>query len=144
MIHAFIEYNSIFKNIKKEIEEYCYKFQIEFEKENIKNKRDIIIYFSIKEILKHLKEDKAILLYNKEHDNSFFHFCFKKISKILHIPVFFNEKDFCNGKKKEILLKTNAFYENNIFSIKNLKKESFLKKHNELLNEIISLKTFKK
>ena len=57
---------------------------------------------------------------------------------------FFNEKDFCNGKKKEFLIKSNNFYENNVFSIKNLKKEFFFKQHEELLNEIISLKTFKK
>lgn len=147
MIHGFIEYNSIFGNIKGKIEDYCYKFQIEFEKEKIKNKREIVIYFSIKEILKHLKENKnnkLILFYNKEFDNPLFHFCFKKISKILNIPIFFNEKDFCNGKKKEFLIKSNNFYENNVFSIKNLKKEFFFKQHEELLNEIISLKTFKK
>jgi len=147
MIHSCIEYNSIFKEIKGNIDGYCYKFQIEFEKQKIKNKRELIIYFSIKEILKYskdIKNNKTILFYNKEFNNPLFHFCFKKISKILNIPIFFIENDFCNGKKKEFLLKSDLFYENNVFSIKNLKKEFFFKQHDELLNEIISLKTFKK
>lgn len=147
MIHIFNDYNIIFKDIKENIEEYCYKFLIEFEKTNIKTKRELLIYFSIKEILKHLKENKnnkTILFYNKEYNNPLFHFCFKKISKILGIPIFFNESDFCNGKRKEFLLKSDLFYENNVFSIKNLKKEFLLVKHSDLISEIISLKTFKK
>ena len=144
MLYELLNYNTLYKNIKLDIEDFCKKFEISFEESKIKTKREILIYFSIIEILKKLEKgklEKPIVIFDSEFNNSLFQFCFKQISKILVIPIFFVENEISNGTKKELILKADSYYDRNVFTIKRLKKQLCMKKHSSLIENICEFKS---
>lgn len=147
MFHEFIYYSSLFGNINNEINKFCLKYEIIFEKEKIKTKRELLIHFSIVEILKHLEESKnryPVLICDLKYKNNLFDFCLKQISKILVVPFFYHDGEVLNGEKIEISLKSDSFYERNIFTMKKLKKYLCSKKHKILIDKIYNFKCFAK
>jgi hypothetical protein len=144
MLYELINYNTLYKNIKLDIEEFCKKFEISFEDSKVKTKRELLIYFSLIEILNKLEKrklEKPIIIFDSNFDNALFRFCFKQISKILVIPVYFVENEISNGTKKELASKADSFYDLNIFTVKKLKKQLFFLKHNTLVENICGFKS---
>ena len=144
MLYELINYNTLYKNIKLDIEEFCKKYEISFENSKVKTKREFLIYFSLIEILKKLEKrklEKPIVIFDSNFNNTLFQFCFKQISKILVIPVFFVENEISNGTKKELVLKADSFYDLNVFTIKKLKKQLCFKKHSSLVSNICNFKS---
>jgi hypothetical protein len=147
MFHEFINYNTLYGNINVEINKFCLKYEIEFEKQKIKTKRELLIHYSLLEILKELENIKCrypVLLYNSNFKNNLFEFCFKQISKILVLPVFFVENESSNGNIIELSLKSESFYNKNTFTMKKLKKYLCSKKQYFLIEKIYNFKCFAK
>lgn len=143
MFHEFINYNTLYGNINVEINKFCLKYEIEFEKQKIKTKRELLIHYSLLEILKELKNRKCrypVILYNSNFKNNLFEFSFKQISKILVLPVFFVENEISNGIKQELILKSDVFYNSNVFTMKKLKKYLCIDKHASLIKDICDFK----
>lgn len=143
MFHEFINFNTLYGNINVEINKFCLRYEIEFEKQNIKTKRELIIHYSIIEILNHLEKSKnryPVLIYDNKYKNNLFEFCFKQISKILTVPFFYNEEEITNGNKIELELKSDSFYNSNVFTMKKLKKYLCSKKHKDIIKNICDFK----
>jgi hypothetical protein len=106
-----------------------------------------LIHFSVLEILKQIeknKNKKIIVLFDSLFCDELYKSSFKQISKILFIPVFFcDSSEITNGLKKEIDLKTEEFYNSNIFTQKRLKKHLCNEKNKELFEKIVSVKSLR-
>jgi hypothetical protein len=144
MFYYFINYKDIFSDIKKDINIFCKKFDIEFNLQKISTKRELLIYYSILHLLNNLSNkrlDKAIILYNNEFNTSLFNFIFSKISNTLILPIIYcNSEDLSEGLKQEFYAKADMFYENNEFTIKKVKKILSDKNFNKLIDRIKSFK----
>jgi hypothetical protein len=147
MFYEYIHFNTLFVEIKEEITKYCNKFDFEFEKCKNKTKKEILIHFSVLEILKQIeknKNKKIIVLFDSLFCDELYKSSFKQISKILFIPVFFcDSNEITNGLKKEIDLKAEEFYNSNIFTQKRLKKHLCNEKNKELFEKIVSVKSLR-
>lgn len=144
MLFYFIHYSTLYDKIKEDITVFCNKFDIEFDKSKIKTKREILIHFSLLEILNKMdknKLEKPIVIFDSNFKNPLFEFTFKQISKLIVVPFYFCEEKIENGIKKELCLKANNFYENNTFSSKKLKKQLLEKKHSYLVESILKFKS---
>ena len=145
MFYEYIHFNTLFVEIKEEITKYCNKFDFEYEKNKIKTKKEILIHFSVLEILKQIeknKNKKIIVLFDSSFCDEIYKSSFKQMSKILFIPVFFcDSKEITNGLKKEIDLKAEEFYNSNIFTQKRLKKHLCNQKNKELFEKIVCVKS---
>ena len=51
MIYYIIKYNILYNNILHDIIKFCNKFEIDFNTQSIKNKKQLIIYYSILQLL---------------------------------------------------------------------------------------------
>lgn len=145
MLFYFIYYSSLYKKIKEDIIVFCNKFDMEFDKCKIKTKREILIHFSLLEILNNMdknKLEKPIVIFDSNFKDSLFEFSFKQISKLLVIPFYFCDEKVENGIKIELCLKSNNFYNHNQFSVKKLKKQFSEKKHSSIIENIINFKCF--
>jgi hypothetical protein len=144
MFYYFINYKDIFSDIKKDINIFCKKFDIEFNLQKISTKRELLIYYSILHLLNNLSNkrlDKAIILYNNEFNSLLFNFIFSKISNTLILPIIYcNSEDLSEGLKQEFYAKADMFYENNEFTIKKVKKILSDKNFNKLIDSIKSFK----
>jgi hypothetical protein len=147
MFYEYIHFNTLFVEIKEEITKYCNKFDFEFEKCKNKTKKEILIHFSVLEILKQIeknKNKKIVVLFDSSFCGELYNSSFKQISKILFIPVFFcDSNEIKNGLKKEIDLKAEEFYNSNIFTQKTLKKHLCNEKNKELFEKIVSVKSLR-
>lgn len=144
MLYYFIHYSTLYSKIKEDITIFCNKFDMEFEKCKIKTKREILIHFSLLEILNKMdknKLEKPIVIFDSNFKDSLFEFTFKQISKLIVIPFYFCDEKVENGIKIELCLKANDFYENNHFSAKKLKKQLSSKKHSSLVEGILNFKS---
>jgi len=104
MLYYIIDYDLIYSSILKNIKEFCFKFDLDFNVLNCKSKKEIIIYYSILEILKKLnknKTEKPIVIFKNIEDLDIFEKALKETSKILSIPIFKINEDFSIGLKKE-------------------------------------------
>jgi hypothetical protein len=144
MFYYFINYKDIFSDIKKDINIFCKKFDIEFNLQKISTKRELLIYYSILHLLNNLSNkrlDKAIILYNNEFNTPLFNFIFSKISNTLILPIIYcDSEDLSEGLKQEFYAKADMFYENNEFTIKKVKKILSDKNFNKLIDSIKSFK----
>lgn len=126
MIYDIIEYKILANNINSQITKFSHKFEIDYYSQKIKTKRELLIYYIILELLQILqsnKINKPIIVFDSEYNNSLLQFCFKKISNILTIPIYYCEKfDRSEGQIKELQIKADGFYEKNVFTTKKLEK----------------------
>jgi hypothetical protein len=147
MMHDFINYNTLYWNIKRDIQSFCIKYDIEYEELKIKTKREILINFSLENILNHIEKleyHNPVFYFQKEYNNNLFVFCFKKIEKILAFPFFYCECFDCSkGIKKELSKKAESFHEKNIFTLKNVKKELNPDKQSNLIEKIVNFKSLR-
>lgn len=145
MLYYIINYNKLYSDILQNIVKFCNKFEIDFNLQSIKNKKELTIYYSILQLLIELKNnklEKPILVF--ENNNKLLESCLNKISKILIIPVYFCDKfDNSEGIIKEIHLKADEFYEKNIFTTKKLKKLLMGNNFNVLIEKIEKFKLLK-
>ena len=142
MIYYIINYNNLYSDILQNIIKFCNKFEIDFNSQSIKNKKELTIYYSILQLLIELKNnklDKPIIIF--ENNDKLLESCLKKISKILIIPVYFcNKFDDSEGIMREINLKADEFYDKNVFTTKRLKKLLMGNNFNVLIEKIKSFK----
>ena len=92
MIYYIIKYNILYNNILHDIIKFCNKFEIDFNTQSIKNKKQLIIYYSILQLLIELKNnnlDKPIIIFEKTIKDYTIESCLNKISKILIIPIYY-------------------------------------------------------
>jgi hypothetical protein len=126
MFYNIINYNILYSDILYNIINFCKKFEIDFESQKIKNKKELTIYYSILQLLLELEKnklEKPIIIYEKIENNNIIEYCLYKISKILIIPIYICDKfNNSDGTIKEISLIADNFYDKNTFSIKKLKK----------------------
>jgi len=140
MLYYIINYDLIYSSILTNIKEFCFKFDLDFSVLNCKSKKEIIIYYSILEILKKLnknKTEKPIVIFKNIEDLDIFEKALKETSKILSIPIFKINEDFSIGLNKELSLKADCFYENNQFTNKGFTKIISRYSFKEELNEKI-------
>ena len=146
MLYYIINYNKLYLDILQNIIKFCNKFEIDFNLQSIKNKKELTIYYSILQLLIELKNnklEKPILVF-ENNNNKLLESCLKQISKILIIPVYFCDKfDNSEGTIKEIFLKADEFYENNFFTTKKLKKLLMGNNFNVLVEKIEKFKLLK-
>lgn len=144
MIYYIIKYNIIYSDILHNIIKFCNKFEIDFNTQSIKNKKQLMIYYSILQLLIELKNnnlDKPIIIFEKIIKDSTIESCLNKISKILIIPIYYCEKyDNSEGMNKEISMKADIFYEKNTFNSKKLKKLLMGNNFNALSEKITNFK----
>jgi hypothetical protein len=126
MLYYFINYNSLYKEIYRDIIIYCNKFEIDYNSQSIKNKRKLLFYYSFLRILKNIKKhktEKPVILFNNDINSKSLNILLKKISKILHIPVFNKNSDSSSeGFQKELKIVADSFYEKQKINLKELKK----------------------
>ena len=80
-LNNYIDYYNILHDIIK----FCNKFEIDFNTQSVKNKKQLIIYYSILQLLIELKNnnlDKPIIVFEKTIKDSTVESCLNKISKI--------------------------------------------------------------
>lgn len=126
MLYYIINYNILYLDILKNITIFCKKFEINFDTQKIKNKKELTIYYSILQLLLELEKnklEKPIIIYERIENNNIIEYCLNKISKILIIPIYICDKyDNSEGIIKELSLIADSFYDKNTFSVKKLKK----------------------
>jgi hypothetical protein len=144
MLYYFINYNSLYKEIYRDIIIYCNKFEIDYDSQSVKNKRKLLFYYSFLRILKNIKKhktEKPVILFNNDINSKSLNILLNKISKILHIPVFYkNSDELSEGFQKEIKTIADNFYEKQKINLKELKKimvqYNFTKEFKEELNKL--------
>jgi hypothetical protein len=140
-----VNYNTLFCNIQKDLDIFCYKYNFEFDNLKIKTKREILIRFSLENILKYLEKTNhknPIFFYEKEFNNSLFLFCFKKLEKILCFPFIYCECFDCSkGTSRELSKKAEIFHLKNQYSHKTVKKELNGENYFDLIQKIIDFKS---
>lgn len=148
MLYYCINYNSLYKEIYKDIIIYCNKFEIDYNSQSIKNKRKLLFYYSFLRILKNIKKhkiEKPVLLFNNDMNSKSLNILLKKISKILHIPLFFKDGDVNSiGFQKELNTIADNFYEKQKINLKELKKIIIQYNLNEEFKEELSKLNFGK
>lgn len=126
MLYYIINYNILYLDIFKNITIFCKKFEIDFDTQKIKNKKELTIYYSILQLLLELEKnklEKPIIVYKRINNNNIIEYCLNKISKILVIPIYIcDEYDNSEGTIKELSLIADNFYDKNTFNVKKLKK----------------------
>lgn len=126
MLYYLINYNSLYKEIYKDIVIYCNKFEIDYNSQSLKNKRQLLFYYSLLRIIKNYKKhktEKPVISFNDNLNSKSLNIILKRISKILNIPVFHtNSNDTSEGFQKELKLFADSFYENQKINLKELKK----------------------
>jgi hypothetical protein len=144
MLYYIINYNIIYSNILYNIINFCKRFEIDFESQKIKNKKELTIYYSILQLLLELEKnklEKPIIIYERIENNNIIEYCLNKISKILVIPIYICDKfNNSEGMNKELSLFADTFYEKNTFNVKRLKKLLVGSNFNLLLEKIKKIK----
>ena len=144
MIYYLIEYKKIYPEIAKNVEKFCGKFDIDFDSQKLKTKRELLLYYSILTLLRNLKNgniEKPIVVFDKSNNGNLFQYCFKKIQAILVIPIFYCEEfDNSEGLKTELSIKADCFYNKNIFTVKKLEKLLAGKNFQNLTEDIKNFK----
>ena len=144
MFYNIINYNIIYSDILYNIINFCKKFEIDFESQKIKNKKELTIYYSILQLLLELEKnklEKPIIIYERIENNNIIEYCLNKISKILVIPIYICDKfNNSEGMNKELSLFADTFYEKNTFNVKKLKKLLVGSNFNILLEKIKKIK----
>ena len=139
-----VNYSIVYWNIKRDIDEFSLKYNFEFDNLKIKTKREILIKFSLENILKFLEKTKnknPIFFFEKEFNNNLFLFCFKKLEKILCFPFIYCECFDCSkGIEKELSKKAEIFHIRNQFNSKTVRKELFGENYSDLIQRIINFK----
>ena len=144
MLYYIINYNILYSDILYNIINFCKRFEIDFESQKIKNKKELTIYYSILQLLLELEKnklEKPIIIYEKIENDNIIEFCLNKISKILVIPIYICDKfNNSEGMNKELSLFADTFYEKNTFNVKKLKKLLVGSNFNLLLENIKKIK----
>jgi hypothetical protein len=144
MIYDIIEYRILANNINSHIIKFSHKFEIDYDSQKIKTKRELLIYYIILELLQILqsnKINKPIIVFDSEYNNSLLQFCFKKVSNILTIPIYYCENfDRSKGQIKELQIKADSFYDKNTFTTKKLEK---MLKGENFKDLVLKIKQFK-
>jgi hypothetical protein len=141
MFYYIINYDNLYLDILSNIKKYCDDFDLSFDEENKKTKKDLYLYFSILEIIKNIKDrkgyEKPILIYGGNESN----IPFKEISKILIIPVFKNVyTEITDGYRKELYLKADVYYLKNTFNCKKFNRLISKYKFKNLSQDIKNIK----
>jgi hypothetical protein len=144
MIYYIIDYNSLYTNIEFSIVKFCNKFEIDFFTQKIKTKKQLLIYYTIIELLQIFQKnkiEKPIIVFQKKADDRLLQFCLNTVSNILIVPIYNCEKfDDSEGLKQELYIKADKFYEKNVFTTKKLEK---LLKGENFDKLILKVKQFK-
>jgi hypothetical protein len=144
MIYYIIDFSTIYNSINSNIVKFCNKFEIDFSTQKIKTKRELLIYYTIIQLLQKFSNqtiEKPIIIYNQKINNSLLQFCLKKVSDILVIPIYNCENfDGSEGIKQELFTKADRFYDTKIFTTKKLEKLLQGKNFDQL---ILKVKEFK-
>jgi hypothetical protein len=126
MIYYIIDFSTIYNSINSNIAKFCDKFEIDFSTQKIKTKRELLIYYTIIQLLQKFSNqtiEKPIIIYNQKINNPLLQFCLKKVSDILVIPIYNCENfDGSKGIKQELFTKADKFYETRVFTTKKLEK----------------------
>ncbi len=126
MLYYLINYNSLYKEIYKDIIIYCNKFEIDYNSQSLKNKRQLLFYYSFLRIFKNIKKhkiEKPVILFYDDINSKSLNIILKKISKILNIPIFYKKSNECSdGSQKELKLFADNFYEKQKINLKEFKK----------------------
>jgi hypothetical protein len=126
MIYYIIDFSTIYNNINSNIAKFCDKFEIDFSTQKIKTKRELLIYYTIIQLLQKFSNEtieKPIIIYKQDINNSLLQFCLKKVSDILVIPIYNCENfDGSEGIKQELFTKADKFYDTKTFTTKKLEK----------------------
>ena len=144
MLYYIINYNIIYSDILQNIMIFCKKFEIDFESQKIKNKKELTIYYSILQLLLELEKnklEKPIIIYEKIENNNIIEYCLNKISKILVIPIYICDRfNNSEGMNKELSLIADNFYDKNTFNTKKLKNLLIGSNFNVLFEKIKKIK----
>lgn len=120
--HRIVNFSNLQVNILKDVECFCKQFEINFKEQKKNTKRNILLYFSVKQVLNFILDNnikKPILIYSEEESENVL--IIKKIGKIFQIPDIFQDKnDFSKGFMKELIIKSDLFYDKNDFSFKKM------------------------
>ena len=142
--YRIVNFSTLKPKISEDIECFCKQFEIDFKEQRKNTKRNIFLYFSVKNVLDFILDKnikKPIFLHSLIDLEE--KFILKNISKIFQIPeIYHDESDFSKGFMKELSIKSDLFYENNNFSFK--KMQNILDKSlkcSELKEKIIKWKT---
>ena len=144
MIYCIINYNLIYSDIYNNIINYCNNFNLDFDNLKLKDKRNILIYYSSLKLIEELKKEKhkkPILIFENLEKNKLIEFTLKKVSKILLMPIHIDDKiEKSDGMIKELELKADDFYFKNTFNFKKIKKNLSVFTNDKLEKEIKSIK----
>lgn len=142
MIYYIIEFSTIYNSINLDIVKFCNKFEIDFSTQKIKTKKELLIYYTIIQLLQNFQNktiEKPIIIYKQDINNLLLQNCLKKVSDILVIPIYNCENfDGSEGIRQELFAKADKFYEKKTFTTKKLEK--LLQGKNQL---ILKVKEFK-
>ena len=144
MIYYFINYNLIYSEIYNNIINYCNNFNLDYDNLKLKDKRNILIYYSSLRLIEELKKQKGkkpILIFENLEKNKIIEFALKKISRLLLMPIFIQDKiEKSDGMSKELELKADDFYFKNTFNFKKIKKNLSVFTNDKLEKQIKSIK----
>ena len=148
MIYYIIEFSTIYNIINSNIAKFCDKFEIDFSTQKIKTKRELLIYYTIIQLLQNFKNktiEKPIIIYKQDINNSLLQFSLKKVSDILVIPIYNCENfDGSEGIKEELFAKADKFYEKKRFTTKKLEKLLKGKNFDKLIAKVKEFKLLAK